>query len=62
MVIPDSVIDRLEAADDPRAEGINICAEQLTQLAQIPGVSGANIMATSDLSDIPKAIAAATID
>ena len=59
VVIPDSVIERLDKAVDQRREGLNICIEQLSELARIPGVSGANIMATIDLSDIPEVIQAA---
>jgi len=56
VMIPDTIIQRLENATDPGEEGLKICAEQLTQLAQIPGVSGANIMATTDLAMIPQAV------
>jgi methylenetetrahydrofolate reductase (NADPH) len=59
--IPDSLVQRLERAKDPREEGLAICAEQLTQLATIPGVSGANIIATTDLAMIPEVIAAADL-
>jgi methylenetetrahydrofolate reductase (NADPH) len=59
--IPDSLVQRLERAKDPRAEGLAICAEQLTQLARIPGVSGANIIATTDLTMIPEVIDAADL-
>lgn len=58
-MIPDSIVSRLEASDDPLREGVVICSEQLAELATIPGVSGANIMASTDLSLIPAAIAEA---
>ena len=61
VLIPDAVIRRLETAIDPRQEGVQICAEQLQALAETPGVSGANIMATTDLSLIPEAITAANL-
>ncbi len=61
VTIPESVIDRLERADDPKREGIAICAEQLTQMAAIPGISGANIVASTDLAMIPEAILAAKL-
>jgi methylenetetrahydrofolate reductase (NADPH) len=61
VVIPESVVQRLEKAEDPRAEGLAICAEQLTQLAAIPGVSGANIIAATELAAIPAVIAAADL-
>ena len=58
VLIPDAVVERLDNAIDPRTEGLKICAEQLGELARIPGVSGANIMATTDLAAIPEAIKA----
>jgi methylenetetrahydrofolate reductase (NADPH) len=57
--IPDSVVDRLEQASDPRQEGINICTEILQAMLGIPGISGANIMAARDLATIPETIDAA---
>jgi len=59
IAIPDSVVHRLENATDPRAEGLAICAEHLSLLAATPGVSGANIIASTDLTMIPRAIDAA---
>lgn len=61
MLIPDQLIDRLESAADPQAEGIAICVEQLRALAEIPGVSGANVIASTDLSMVPAAIEASGI-
>ncbi len=59
VLIPDSVVDRLEKASNPRQEGINICTEILQAMLDIPGISGANIMATQDLATIPETIDAA---
>ena len=59
VLIPDSVVDRMEQATDPRQEGIKICAENLQSMFEIPGISGANIMATQDLGTIPEMIDAA---
>ena len=61
-MIPDSLLNRLEASADPVQEGLAICSEQLAELATIPGVDGANIMASTDLSMIPAAITAAKLD
>ena len=52
-------MDRLEQASDPRQEGINICTEILQAMRDIPGISGANIIAARDLATIPEAIDAA---
>ena len=54
--IPNLLIDRLKAADDPKAEGMRICAETLRAMAGIPGIAGANIMAARDLKTIPEVI------
>ena len=62
IAIPDSVVHRLENAEDPQAEGLAICAEHLSLLAATPGVSGANIIASTDLSLIPRAIDVAGLD
>jgi methylenetetrahydrofolate reductase (NADPH) len=57
--IPKSVIRRLEQAQDPQREGIRICAEKMQEIAEIPGVSGINLMTTGDASAIAAAIEAA---
>lgn len=43
--IPDSVIDRMEQAPDPGAEGKRICIELIEQIRDIAGVAGVHIMA-----------------
>ena len=60
--IPDSIVQRLEKAKDPREEGLAICAEHLSQLARTPGVSGANIVASTDLTMVPDVVSAADLD
>ncbi len=57
--IPEALIERLDAAADPEAEGIAIAAEQLRTLADIPGVRGAHLVATRRLASISAAIEAA---
>jgi len=54
--IPDSIIERLEKAADPRAEGRRVCVELLQQLADTPGVAGAHVMAPMNFAEIPAAI------
>ena len=44
-VMPDGIIRRMEAARDPRQEGISICAELLQHARDIDGVAGAHLMA-----------------
>jgi methylenetetrahydrofolate reductase (NADPH) len=55
--IPDSLIERLERAADPRREGRRICVELLQLLAETPGVAGAHVMAPQNFAEIPLAIA-----
>ena len=45
ITMPDYYIDRIAKAEDPQAEGINICVEQIQQLRGIEGVAGVHIMA-----------------
>jgi methylenetetrahydrofolate reductase (NADPH) len=54
--IPDHVIKRLEDAVDAEQEGINICAELMQEISQIPGVSGVNLMTMGNPESIPEAI------
>ena len=56
VMLPDSVVERLENAADPRAEGIRICAETVRAMRDIPGLAGVNIMAARDLTAIPEVI------
>jgi methylenetetrahydrofolate reductase (NADPH) len=43
--IPDSVIERLERARDPAAEGTELCVELMQRIRAIPGVAGVHVMA-----------------
>jgi methylenetetrahydrofolate reductase (NADPH) len=57
--IPDAVIRRLEQARDPEREGVAIASEMLAEVATLPGVSGAHLVATRKLAAIPAVLAAA---
>jgi len=57
-VIPESILQRLESASDPKREGQQICVEILRELATIRGVSGAHIMAPLNETSIPDVIRA----
>lgn len=56
-VIPESIIARLEAASDPKAEGRRICVEVMREFREIPGVSGVHIMAPLNEAAVPEVIA-----
>ena len=57
VIIPAEAVSRLEKSKDPEKEGIKMCAEQLIALSKIPGVSGAHIIASNSVLNIPEAIA-----
>jgi methylenetetrahydrofolate reductase (NADPH) len=58
-IIPDDMIERLERAADPAAEGVRICVELIDVLAAIPGVAGVHIMAPANEAVVPEVIAQA---
>ncbi|OGA00323.1 MAG: hypothetical protein A3H35_06695 [Betaproteobacteria bacterium RIFCSPLOWO2_02_FULL_62_17] len=60
-IIPDAIIARLDAAADAREEGKKICVELLRELAAIPGIAGAHIMAPVNPSVVPEVIAGARV-
>lgn len=60
-VIPAATVRRLEKAKDPAAEGVRICAELLQELAEIPGIAGANLLTIGDPASIPAAIRASRL-
>ena len=43
--VPDAVIDRLERAAKPAAEGTELCIELMQRIREIPGVAGIHVMA-----------------
>ena len=45
ITVPDSYVDRIAKAEDPGAEGVAICVEQIQRLKAIEGVAGVHIMA-----------------
>lgn len=63
-IIPDAIVERMEAAGDPeaaKAEGIAICADLLRELAEIPGIAGAHLMAPRNEASVPAAVEASGI-
>ena len=55
-IIPDAFVERLERSADAMAEGRKICVEVLRELAEIPGVAGAHVMAPMNFAEIPAVI------
>jgi methylenetetrahydrofolate reductase (NADPH) len=60
-IIPDDMIERLERAADPAAEGVRICMELIDVLAAIPGIAGVHIMAPANEAVVPEVIAQARL-
>lgn len=54
--ISNAVIRRLEKAKDPERDGIEICAELMREIVQIPGVTGINLMTMGNPESIRDAI------
>ncbi|MGI9236636.1 MAG: methylenetetrahydrofolate reductase [Woeseiaceae bacterium] len=54
--IPEPVIRRVLQSADPIAEGILICAEMISELKGVPGVSGVNIQYEGDSNNVVAAI------
>jgi methylenetetrahydrofolate reductase (NADPH) len=58
-VIPDRVVERMERAADPAAEGRRIALELIERYAKIPGIAGVHIMGPSNGETIPEIISQA---
>jgi 5,10-methylenetetrahydrofolate reductase len=56
IMMPDSVISRMEKAPDPKAEGIKICIETIKQLRTIKGVHGVHVMAIAWEEKVPEIV------
>ena len=54
--IPDALIDRLDGAEDQKAEGTAICAELIASYSEIDGISGFHLMAPLGIDAVPLAI------
>lgn len=57
--IPRDLVHRIQQAADPERAGVEICAEILRELAGIPGVSGAHILAPGE-PDLIRAVVEAS--
>jgi methylenetetrahydrofolate reductase (NADPH) len=60
-LIPDEIVARLERSADPRQEGRAICVEIIRELAAIPGIAGAHVMAPRDHSGLAEVLAGAGV-
>lgn len=55
-IMPEGIIRRMDAARDPRTEGIRICAELIQQAREINGVAGVHLMAPGMHQEMADAI------
>lgn len=60
-LIPDAIVERLERSSDSKSEGKKICIELIEQLAEIPGVAGAHVMAPQLHSALAEVLAAVDV-
>ena len=58
-IIPDALVERLDKAADPAAEGRRIAVELIEELATTPGVAGVHLMAPANDAAVPEVIASA---
>ncbi|MCG8355921.1 MAG: methylenetetrahydrofolate reductase [Kiloniellales bacterium] len=56
--LPEGLIDRLDSAADPAAEGRRLCVELIEGLREIPGVAGVHLMAPLQKADAIAAVIA----
>jgi len=45
MIVPDELVERMKKAEDPKAEAVEICVEQINHLKKMEGIAGVHIMA-----------------
>ncbi|WP_157699501.1 methylenetetrahydrofolate reductase [Pseudorhodoplanes sinuspersici] len=55
-IVPDAMIERMDTASDPIAEGKAILGDYLLEISEIPGVVGAHIMAPNNDDAVPDVI------
>ena len=57
MIVPDSMVERLKAAEDPKKEGVEICIEQIKHIKEnVKGVHGVHIMAIAWEEVVPEIV------
>jgi len=54
--VPPALIQRLEAAKDPKEEGVQIVLEIVERVKRLPGVNGLHFMAVGWESIVPRLV------
>lgn len=55
-IIPDCILNRLESASNPQAEGIAICSELIREIRAIPGIAGVKLLTQDNPMDVIRSI------
>ena len=56
--LPDDIVRRIAAAEDPIAEGVEVCAQVMKTASGIPGVSGVNVLHYGAAANVAAAVRA----
>jgi methylenetetrahydrofolate reductase (NADPH) len=56
VMIPDALVDEIESHPQSREKGIEIAAGLVREYAEIPGLSGVHVFATTDVGAVPEVI------
>jgi len=56
MIVPDEIIVRMKAAENPKEEGLSICVEQIEHLLTIEGIHGVHIMPVAWERKLPEIV------
>lgn len=57
MIVPDSIVERLKSAEDPKKEGVDLCIEQIKYVKDnIKGVHGVHVMAIAWEEIVPEIV------
>jgi methylenetetrahydrofolate reductase (NADPH) len=57
-IIPDAIVERMQSASDPAAEGRRICLDLVRELAEVPHLAGVHVMAPGNDAAVPEIIRA----
>lgn len=57
-IIPKTIVKKLAGATDPEQAGIELCAQQIREIADIPGISGVNLLTLGNPGAVIAAIEA----
>jgi len=57
MIVPDSIVERLKSAEDPKKEGVDLCIEQIKYVKEkVKGVHGVHVMAIAWEEIVPEIV------